>query len=338
VIGGSLLLFAFRAPVLATSGIFAPVSREGALVLNNILLCSIAAVVLTGTTYPLFADLLLGEKLSVGPPFFNSTVFPLALPLFAAMALGPMLSWKRADLGDSAKRLWWVALAAVAVGLVMSYWARLLPALAFGASAWLICGAAADIIERIKLFRLPVGASLQRLRGLPRGSFGTTIAHAGLGVTIAGIAGMSLASSAIVLLKPGQTTHLAGYDFRLVGLHDAAGPNYAARVATIAISRDGVPVVTLAPERRSFPVQRMTTTEAKIQTNFFRDLYAVLGDERDGAAVLRLHVNPLAPWIWLGALVMALGGVVSLADRRLRVGAPMRRGAVVPAGTEPGLR
>jgi cytochrome c-type biogenesis protein CcmF len=338
VIGGSLLLFALRAPVLAASGIFAPVSREGALVLNNILLCSICAVVVTGTMYPLFADLLLGEKLSVGAPFFNAAVMPLALPLFAAMAVGPMLSWKRADLGATFLRLWWVALAAVLVGLVAAYWVRLLPALAFGAAVWLILGAFADVIERVKLFRVPLGASLHRLGALPRGSLGTTLAHAGLGVTIAGIAGMSMASQAIVLLHPGESTKLAGYDFRLVELHDADGPNYRARVATIAISRDGAPVVTLAPERRAFPVQQVNTTEAKIATNLFRDLYVVLGEERDGGAVLRLHYNPLAPWIWLGALVMAAGGMLSLADRRLRVGAPMRRAAALPAGTELGVR
>ncbi len=338
VIGGSLLLFAARAPVLAASGIFAPVSREGALVLNNLLLCSIAAVVLTGTMYPLFADLLLGEKLSVGAPFFNATVFPLALPLFAAMTLGPMLSWKRANLADSLKRLWWVFGAAVIVGLVAAYWARLLPTLAFGCAAWLIFGALADIVERTRLFRQPFATALQRLRGLPRGSFGTTLAHAGLGVTIAGIAGMSLASQAIVLMHPGESTHVGGYDWRLVELHDATGPNYSARVATIEVSRNGAPVATLAPERRSFPVQRINTTEAKIATNLFRDLYAVLGEERDGGAVLRLHMNPLAPWIWLGAFIMAAGGILSLADRRLRVGAPTRRGAVLPAGTEPGLR
>jgi len=282
--------------------------------------------------------LLLGEKLSVGAPFFNAAVFPLALPLFAAMSVGPMLSWKRADLAASLMRLWWVALAAVIVGVVAGYWAKLLPAAVFGLAAWLIFGALADVIERIRLFRLPFGASLRRLGGLPRGSFGTTLAHAGLGVTIAGIAGMSMASESIVLLLPGQTAHLAGYDFQLVDLHDADGPNYSARVATVAISRDGVPVATLAPERRGFPVQRINTTEAKIATNFLRDLYVVLGEERDGGGVLRLHVNPLAPWIWLGALVMALGGFLSLADRRLRVGAPMRRGMALPAGTEPGLR
>ena len=331
VVGGSLLLFGLRAPVVAASGIFAPVSREGALVLNNILLCSIAAVVLTGTTYPLFADLLLGEKLSVGAPFFNATVFPLAMPLFAAMAVGPMLSWKRADLGAALMKLWWAALVAAVAGVVMATRAALLPALAFAAAAWLILGALADLIERVRLFRIPLGASARRLMGLSRGSLGTTIAHAGLGVTIAGIAAMSLAHAAIVLLHPGETAKLGGYDWQLVNVHDADGPNYAARVATIRISRDGRLVTVLAPERRSFPVQQITTTEAKISTNGLRDLYAVLGEERDGGAVLRLHVNPLAPWIWFGALIMAVGGMVSLADRRLRVGAPARRAAVAAA-------
>jgi cytochrome c-type biogenesis protein CcmF len=334
VIGGSLLLFALRAPVLAATGIFAPVSREGALVLNNILLCSIAAVVLTGTMYPLFADLLLGEKLSVGAPFFNATVFPLAVPLFAAMSLGPVLSWKRADLGAALMKLWWAALAAAVIGAFTAAELRttLLPTFAFAASAWLILGAFADIIERIRLFRLPLSASLRRLAGLSRASFGAALAHAGLGVTIAGIAAASLAHSTIVLLHPGQVAHLGGYDWQLVELHDRAGPNYAARVATIHVSRDGRLITVLAPERRSFPVQQITTTEAKITTNGLRDLYAVLGDERDGGAVLRLHVNLLAPWIWFGALIMAAGGMLSLADRRLRVGAPFRRAAkAVPA-------
>jgi cytochrome c-type biogenesis protein CcmF len=333
VIGGSLLLFAFRAPALGASGIFAPVSREGALVLNNILLCSIASVVLTGTIYPLFADLLLGEKLSVGAPFFNATVFPLAVPLFAAMAIGPMLSWKRAELWPALTNLWWAGLAAAAVGLYAATRAALLPTLAFAAAAWLILGALTDLVTRMRLFRQPFMASLHRLGGLPRGSFGTTIAHAGLGVTVAGIAAMSLAQQSIVLLHPGQTARVGSYDWTLVELHDAAGPNYAARVATIRVSRDGRDIVTLAPERRSFPVQQIVTTEARISTNLLRDLYAVLGEERDGGAVLRLHVNPLAPWIWLGALVMALGGAVSLADRRLRIGAPARRTVRVPAAT-----
>ncbi len=331
VIGGSLLLFALRASLLSSSGLFAPVSREGALVLNNILLCSIAAVVMTGTIYPLFADLLFGAKISVGPPFFNATVLPLAVPVFIAMSLGPALSWKRADLGAAVLRLWWVAVAAVAAGLFALIGMQALPALAFGAAVWIILGAIGEVVERIRLFRVPVAASAARFAGLPRGSFGTTLAHAGMGVTIAGIAGMSLAQESITLTKPGEGVPLAGYVFTLVDLHDAPGPNYASRVADLRVTRDGAPVALLSPSRRTFPVQKMTTTEAAIHTTGFSDLYAVLGDERDGAAVLRLHYNPLAPWIWFGALIMAAGGGISLADRRLRVGAPMRARASAAA-------
>jgi cytochrome c-type biogenesis protein CcmF len=324
VIGGSLLLFALRAPALSNAGIFAPLSREGALVLNNILLCSIAAVVLTGTVYPLFADLLFAQKISVGAPFFDATVIPLAVPVFAAMTVGPLLSWKRAALGPALLRLWWAALAALAVGAFAAFGRALLPAMAFAVAAWMFFGAAGDIVERIRLFRIPLADSVSRLCGLKLSTFGAALAHAGMGVTVAGIAGMSLAVDGINLVRPGETVHMAGYDWKLVGLHDAPGPNYEARVATIAVTRNGEPITTLSPERRHFLTQNITTTEAKIHTNLFRDLYAVLGEERDGAAVLRLHDNFLAPWIWLGALIMGMGGLLSLADRRLRVGAPAR--------------
>ena len=334
VIGGSLLLFALRAGSLSSVGIFAPVSREGALVLNNVLLCSIAAVVITGTIYPLFADLLLGRKLSVGAPFFNAAVLPLAVPVFFAMPLGPLLSWKRARLGPALAKLWWVGVAAIGVGVFAATEAHLMPAIAFGASAWLMLGAVVDVAQRTQVLRIAPGASLRRFVKLPRASFGTTLAHFGMGVTIAGIAGMSLAQERIVLLHPGEQAELAGFSWRLDSLGDRSGPNYTARVATISVSRNGSPVVTFAPERRSFPVQQVTTTEAKISTNLVRDLYAVLGEERDGGAVLRLHWNFLAPWIWLGALVMAAGGLLSLSDRRLRVGAPRRAAAPVAMAAE----
>jgi cytochrome c-type biogenesis protein CcmF len=152
-----------------------------------------------------------------------------------------------------------------------------------------------------------------------------------MGVTIAGIAGMSLAVSTIVAVKPGTTVPLAGYDFTLESLHNETGSNYNARVADIAVSRDGKVLYTMHPSRRAFTTQRTTTTDAAINTNGFADVYTVLGEEHDGEAVLRLHYNPLAPWIWFGALVMAVGGGLSLADRRLRVGAPARRTLAVPA-------
>jgi len=332
VIGGSLLLFAFRAPALAASGLFAPISREGALVLNNILLCSMAAVVLTGTTYPLFAELLFGAKISVGKPFFDAAVLPLCAPLFLAMAVGPVLSWKRAALGPALMRLWWAALAAAAVGIVASLGpARGIPALAYAGATWLILGSVAEIVERTRLFRIPPSASLSRLRAQPRAVWGAAIAHAGMGVTVIGIAGMSLAVSAVVAVKPGASTEVGGYTWTLQDLHDASGSNYTARVADLVVTRDGKVVATMHPSRRSFITQRQTTMDSAIQTDGFQDLYAVLGEERDGSAILRLHVNPLAPEIWFGALIMAAGGMVSLADRRLRIGAPRRAAAAVAA-------
>jgi cytochrome c-type biogenesis protein CcmF len=324
VIGGSLLLFALRAPLLRSGGIFAPVSREGALVLNNILLCSICAVVIAGTMTPPFADLLFSQKISVGAPFFNLTVLPLAIPVFLAMAVGPLLPWKRGRLWPLVVHAWWAALIAAIVAGVCAYGMKVLPALAFGASAWLILGSFAEVFERTLLFRTPVANSVRRARGLPVAVLGAAIAHAGMGVTIAGIAGMSLSSNKIVEAKIGDTFTLGHYKFSLLGLETVPGPNFSARVATIEVLHNGVPLAMMKPSRKTFPLQQQTTSDVAIETNFLRDVYTVLGEERDGAAVLRLHVNPLAPWIWLGALVMASGGALSLADRRLRVGAPSR--------------
>jgi len=331
VIGGSLLLFALRAPLLRSGGIFAPVSREGALVLNNIFLCSICAVVIAGTMCPPFADLLLGEKISVGAPFFNLTVLPLAIPVFVAMAVGPLLPWKRGRLWPLVEHAWWAAVLAAIVAGSCALGMKILPALAFGAATWLILGSFAEVVERTLLFRAPVANSVRRARGLPVAVLGAAIAHAGMGVTIAGIAGMSLASNKIVEAKPGQTFSVGGYEWTLLTLESVQGPNYSARVAAIEITQNGRPIALVRPSRRTFPLQQQTTSDVAIRTNLMRDLYAVLGEERDGSAVLRLHVNPLAPWIWLGALVMASGGALSLADRRLRVGAPSRSRAAVPA-------
>ena len=324
VIGGSLLLFAFRAPVLAPGGLFAPVSREGALVLNNILLCSIAAVVITGTIYPLVADIVFGAKISVGAPFFNATVLPLCIPVFLAMVLAPGLAWKRARLWPAMMRLWWAALIALVVGIAAQIGLKqALPALAFAGAAWLIVGSLAEVIERVRLFRIPVADSWARLRGLPISTFGTTLGHAGMGVLVAGVAGMSQASQKVVLLHPGQSADSAGYTWTLTGLRDETGSNYAERVATLRVTQGERLVTVLEPSRRTFPVQRQTTTEAAIHTNGLADIYGVLGEEQaDGGAIMRLHYNPLAPWIWIGGLIMALGGLMSLLDRRARVGAP----------------
>ncbi|HEX5327774.1 MAG TPA: cytochrome c-type biogenesis CcmF C-terminal domain-containing protein, partial [Acetobacteraceae bacterium] len=333
VIGGSLLLFALRAPALAASGVFAPVSREGALVLNNVLLCSLAAVVLTGTIYPMFASFVFNDKLTVGPPYFHLTVVPLLVPLFAAMSVGPTLPWKRADLLPGLVRLWWAAALAALVGIAAEAGLHnAFAAAGFAASAWLIVGAFAELVERVRLFRIPFAATRARITAQPLAVWGAAIAHAGMGVTVAGIAGMALSTSTIVSMRPGSTVAFGGYDWTLSGLRTAPGPDYTARIGDLRVTRNGRQVALFHPARHTFTAQHQTVSDTAIQTNLLRDLYAVMGDEHDGQVVLRLHVNVLAPWIWLGALVMAAGGGLSLADRRLRVGAPARRGAAtVPA-------
>jgi cytochrome c-type biogenesis protein CcmF len=333
-VGGAFLLFALRAQAMAPTGIFAPLSREGAIVLNNLLVCSISAVVFVGTLWPMFADALFGAKVSVGPPFFNLASFPLVVPLLLAMAAGPLMPWKRAQLWPVVQRLWWagaVALAAFVLALFLSG-ERVMPAVGFGFAAWVIGAAIADIADRIALFRTRPANAWARAKGLPRAAWGAAIAHAGVGVLAAGIAGMGLAQDKLVAMAPGDATEMAGYTWRLDAVRDTPGPNFTARRATITVLRDGQVLHVMEPSRRWFPVGRQNTTEVAIRTNLIYDLYAVIGEESDGKAVIRLHYNPLAPWLWLGAAVMALGGGLSLADRRVRVSAPNRK-AAVPQGS-----
>ncbi|GBQ37304.1 heme lyase CcmF/NrfE family subunit [Gluconacetobacter azotocaptans] len=329
VIGGSLLLFAIRAPALTAGGMFAPVSREGLLVLNNILLCSICAVVLTGTMYPPFMSLLFGKTISVGKPFFDATAAPLAIPLLAFMGFGPMMPWKRAQFWPVLRRLWWAGILTAAAFALAAWRIRdILPLLAATFAVWVIAGSAADIAERIRLFRMPLGQSLHRARLLPRAALGAALAHAGVGVSVLGLAAMSQAAHKIVEVRVGQTEMLAGDAWTLTDVHAAPGPNYTSLIATIEVRHDGRLVTVLHPSKRTFASQNQTTTEVAIHTNLLSDLYGVLGDrhgtDADPTYVLRLHYNPLAPWMWLGGLIMAMGGVLSLSDRRMRVGAPRR--------------
>lgn len=319
VIGLSLLLFAIRAPLLQPAGLFAPLSREGGLVLNNILLCTIMAVVLVGTLYPPFVQLLFGQQISVGAPFFQSTAVPLAAPLIAAMGLGPALSWKRAALAPALMRLWWAAVAALLLVALLAPGHGLRAALGLGGALWLLLAAIADLGQR-------AAWRPRRLLHLPRAAYGAALGHAGLGVTLAGITGMTLALHSISLVHPGETVRLGGYGWTLESVTDQPGPNYTARVAAVRVTdlATGTWITTLHPSCRSFPLQQQDTTEVAIQTNGLRDLYVAMGDARDGGVVLRIHVNPLAPWIWFGALIMAAGGGLSLSDRRLRIGAPLR--------------
>jgi cytochrome c-type biogenesis protein CcmF len=332
-IGGSLLLFAIRAPVLAAAGMFAPLSRESALVVNNIFLCSIAAVVFTGTLYPPFANLLFGIQLSVGAPFFNQTVLPLTAPLILAMAIGPLLPWKRALLAPALQRIWPVAAVAALVFISVTAERHVIAALGLAGGTWVVLAALSDIAERLRLFRIPFRDSLGRLSVLPRAAIGAAIGHIGFGVTVLGIAGMTLAAQKVIVLQPGGSTELGGYTWTLDDIHNAPGPNFSQRVADVTVSENGRTLMQLHPSRRFFAAQKTVTDDAAIRTNGFQDIYATFADEpASGGAELRLNRHPLAPEIWLGGLIMAFGGGLSLSDRRLRVGAPSRRKAAKTQG------
>ncbi|WP_422009183.1 heme lyase CcmF/NrfE family subunit [Reyranella sp.] len=321
VTGGGLALYAWRAPQLQGGGLFQPVSREGALILNNLLLCTLAATVLLGTLYPLFLDLLTGNKVSVGPPFFNATFVPLCTPLFAALCVGPFLGWKRAELGPALMRLrvaLVVSLAAILVAMTMIDSRSTLAALAFGFGVWLIVGSLASLTDRVRS---------GTLRTIPRSTLGMVISHAALGVVVLGsVATSSWNTELMHTMKPGDRIDFAGYSVLLERMDEVRGPNYIAERATLAVSVGGKPYTVLQPERRLFTVQRRQVAETAIQTNGLRDFYATLGEGSPQQGwVIRLYLNPLAPWIWLGAALCALGGFVSLSDRRLRIGAPSRR-------------
>ena len=330
--GGAFLLFAWRAQVMVPTGIFAPISREGAIVLNNLLVCSITAVVFVGTLWPMFADALFGAKVSVGPPFFNMASFPLVVPLLLAMAAGPLMPWKRAQLWPVLQRLWWasgIALGAFFVALLLTGH-NVLPAIGFAFAAWTVGAAITDIADRTQLFRTRLGNSWARAKGLPRAAWGAAVAHAGVGILAAGIAGMGLAQEKLIAMAPGDTTQMAGYTWRLDGVRDHQGPNYTSRKATITVLDGDRVVHVMEPSRRWFPIGRQHTTEVAIRTNMLYDLYAVIGEEdaANGKAVIRIHFNLLAPWLWIGAAIMALGAGLSLADRRVRVSAPNRKAAL----------
>jgi cytochrome c-type biogenesis protein CcmF len=336
LIGGALALYAWRAPRLKQGQLFAPISREGALVLNNVLLTVACATVFVGTLYPLALESLTGEKISVGPPYFNATFGPLMVPLLLAAPLGPMLAWKRGDLLAVMQRLF--AVAAVAVVVLVAAFAMVwrgpwLAPFGIALGVWVLAGAVAEWAARIKLFTAPARECLDRARGLPRAAYGTLLGHAGLGITMLGIVATTAWQSETVLtLKPGERGEVAGYTFVFRGTDTARGPNYSEQVGRLEVTRGTTPVTELLPSKRLYDTPRQATTEAGIHAAWSGDLYLVLGDElTDGGFVVRAYFNPLVRCIWLGTIVMSLGGILSLLDRRLRVGAPRRSARARPA-------
>ncbi|MEI5677567.1 MULTISPECIES: heme lyase CcmF/NrfE family subunit [unclassified Mesorhizobium] len=330
-IGGSLTLFALRAGSLTTGGMFQPVSREGALVLNNLFLTTAAATVLIGTLYPLVIEAITGDKISVGAPFFNLTFGSLMVPLLMLVPFGPLLAWKRGDIFGAAQRLMFAfggALLAVLVTMLAVEGETVFAALGIGLAFWLILGALTDIVLKSGFGIVPPRVMLSRFVGLPRSVFGTTLAHLGVGLSVLGIVGVvSFETEKILTMRAGETVELSGHTVRFEGLHPSQGPNYTEDQGRFVIlGASGNATGEIISSKRFYPARRMPTTEAGIKTMGFSQLYISLGDETtDGAVVVRMWWKPMVTLIWLGGLVMMIAGAISLTDRRLRVGAPARR-------------
>jgi cytochrome c-type biogenesis protein CcmF len=331
--GGGFVLFAWRAPKFGPGGVFAPVSRESALVLNNILLAAATATVLLGTLYPLIREALTGEAISVGPPYFNLTFTPLMAGLLILLPAGPLLAWKRGDAAGAAQRLWAAALVAVGAGLAA--YVLVSPRKALGAAGlalgtWLIAGAAAELAERTRLFRAPAGEVWRRLVGLPRGAWGMTLAHLGLGIFVLGACfETGWRGEAAETLAIGGALDVGGYHVVLKDVSQVDGPNYQAERGRLEVTRAGALVCRGAPERRVYDAGAQTTSEVAICYRGLSHLYLVLGERRGSPDapvwLVRAYWNPWATLLFVGPVIMALGGLVSLSDRRLRLGLARRQ-------------
>ncbi len=319
-IGGALALFAWRAHSLQGGATFETASRESALLLNNVFLVGACAAVFVGTLYPLALDAMTGQKISVGPPYYALTFAPIFFALLLLVPFGPRLGWRRGDLKASARALapaMGLALVAGVAVLALVSPRTLTATLAFAVAGWLIGASILDIRKR---------------KGARASAFAAALAHAGLGVTLMGVAGTSMwRSESLDVVGPGETMTVGPYTLRFDGVTQIQGPNFQATQAQLALMEDGRVVTMLRPEKRIYPAEGQETADTAIRTTGLRDLYLALGDDRgNGRWTIRAYVSPLAPFIWLGALVMALGGMLSLWGRlRVKLGAPSA--AIQPA-------
>ncbi|MRU17030.1 heme lyase CcmF/NrfE family subunit [Roseovarius sp. A21] len=328
---GGLTMFAARANAMQAKGVFAPVSREGVLVINNILLGVSAFVVFVGTIWPLVSEMAFDRKLSVGAPFFNMAFTPFMVLLGLILPVGAMLPWKRANLRRVVKPLRGAFILSLAIGALafaMQTGRSALGPVGLFLAAWLISGALVDLWSRTARAE----NRFARLRRLPRADWGKAMAHGGLGVTIAGIAAMmAWEAEDIRVVQVGESFEVAGFTLTLDEVRRLEGPNYDATQGIVTLAKDGQEISTMYPEKRVYPVAKMPTTEAALDNGFLRDVYVVIGDpQNNGGWAMRTYYKPLANWIWGGAILMAIGGLLSLSDRRYRVAAGARR--AVPGG------
>ncbi len=337
-IGGALTLYALRAATMEAKGVFSLVSRESALVANNILLAVACFVVFIGTVWPLVAELLFQRKLSVGAPFFDLAFTPFMIVIAIVLPVGAILPWKRARLARAALPLRGALLLSFAVFALtwtVQTGQSVLAPIGAGLATWVIAGTATDLVQ--KLGRGDLASRFRRLLNLPRADWGRATAHSGFAITMFGIAALTTWQvEDIRVARVGETFDVGPYSMTFEDIEERIeGPNFFATRATISISRDGSPVAILKPEKRDYPVARMPTTEAAIDNGILRDLYLVVGDRQDdGGFALRTYIKPFANWIWAGAIIMAFGGLLSLSDRRYRVAAGARRSAAAPVPAE----
>ncbi len=331
--GGALVLFALRAGAMEAKGVFSIASRESALVLNNLLLAVACFVVFVGTMWPLLAEMFFDRKLSVGPPFFNAAFTPFMVALGLVLPVGSALPWKRAKLSRAMRPLRHAFVVALAIGglvWTMQTGRSLIGPIGMFLAAWILMGTVVDLMQRTGRGQ----GRLRRLMRLPRADWGKAVAHAGLGITMLGVAGLTAWTTEDIRVARVDVPFTVGdYEMTLRSVEELNGPNYVATRAVIDVAKNGAPVATLAPEKRFYPVAQMPTTEAAIHQNLARDLYLVIGDAQDGGGwAVRTYIKVMTNWIWIGSALMALGGVLSLTDRRFRVAVSARRAReAVPA-------
>jgi cytochrome c-type biogenesis protein CcmF len=338
-IGGALVLFALRAPVLKQGGLFAPISREGALVLNNVFLVCACGTVFVGTLYPLALEAITGEKISVGAPFFNSTFGPLFVPILIAVPFGPLLAWKRGDLLGAAQRLTaatGIAAITIAVAIAVSPGGPVLAPFGIGLALFVTAGALTEIVERMGVLKLPLSTAFARATGIPRSTWGGMLAHIGLGLAVLGIIGETQWSAeALREIKPRQFVSIRDYELTLESMATRSGPNYRELAARFAVHRNGALIGFMEPAKREFPSRETATTQTALMRRGLSQIYVSLGELKpDGSVGVRIYYKPLVLLIWLGPVAMALGGALSLSDRRLRVGVPKparSKSALAPA-------
>lgn len=331
VVGSSLALYALRAPKVGLGGRFDVVSRESLLLVNNVLLAVAAGSIILGTLYPLFIDALGLGKLSVGPPYFNAVFVPLMVPVLLLMAVGPLANWKSAKLGAMMKRLHIPAIAALALGIggpfALGRWSWMV-ALGLALSTWIATAAMMGIVERMR-------ATKSGLLSQPRSWLGMHVAHLGIAVFVIGVTlVMGYETEQDVRMAPGEIVTAGGYELKFLGVRQARGPNYVADIGDIEMSRDGEVLRLIHPEKRTYASSPMPMTEAAIDANGLRHIYLALGESlSEGAWSVRVYYKPFVDWIWGGCILMALGGLLAISDRRYRLKKRERRSASTGGAT-----